>query len=87
MHDLILRCLAWARASFWPGTPGHDSHACRSVRVPQVPTQQAVTPPAPKTPPLAEPPMDDGAGPVFLWVTAHGIDFRPRQPHGVEAGR
>lgn len=81
MHDLILRCLAWARATFQPDTSGRDS---RATRVPQVPTPQAVTSPAPKASPLTKPPIDDSAGPVFLWVTARGIDFRPCQPRGVE---
>ncbi|MBB5119008.1 hypothetical protein AF335_16095 [Streptomyces eurocidicus] len=84
MHDLILRCLTWARTTFWPGAADRTG---RATRAPQIPTPQPMTPPAPKAPSLAEVPMGDGAGPVFLWVTAHGIDFRPRQPHGAEVSR
>ncbi|MEU4211517.1 hypothetical protein AB0F13_16205 [Streptomyces sp. NPDC026206] len=30
---------------------------------------------------------DDGRGEVFAWVTAHGIDFHPRECHDAEVAR
>ncbi|MEU2873455.1 hypothetical protein ABZ769_30360 [Streptomyces olivoreticuli] len=38
-------------------------------------------------PPLADPPTDSANNPHFIWVTAHGINFRPRQPHGADVSR
>ncbi len=78
MHDFILRCLAWARAVFRPETPGCESPACRPAQGARVPS------PMPE-PPLADPPT--ASNPHFIWITAHGIDFRPRQPHGAEVSR
>ncbi|MEU5428985.1 hypothetical protein AB0H73_25810 [Streptomyces olivoreticuli] len=44
--------------------------------------------PAPlPTPPLADPPTDSGSSPHFIWITAHGIDFRTRQPRRADVSR
>ncbi len=80
MHDFILRCLAWATAVFRPETSGCGSPAGRPAQGPRVSS------PMPE-PPLADPPTGRDTSPHFIWITAHGIDFRPRQPHGADVSR
>lgn len=68
------------------------SRALERVKVwfaPPVTTRpaRAAKAPAPlPAPPRADPPTASGNGPR-IWITAHGIDFRPRQPHHADVSR
>ncbi|MGA5134562.1 hypothetical protein ACPCTO_32695 [Streptomyces olivoreticuli] len=42
--------------------------------------------PAPELP-LTDPLTDTANNPHFIWITAHGIDFRPRQPRRADVSR
>ncbi|WP_146104733.1 hypothetical protein [Streptomyces cinnamoneus] len=87
MAKIISYCLEWVRARFAPRIHRRDCRACQTARANRTPAPLPVAPLTPRSPRLADLPMDGGNGPVFLWVTAHGIDIRPRRPHGGEAGR
>ncbi|GAA0362927.1 hypothetical protein GCM10010319_45800 [Streptomyces blastmyceticus] len=84
MYDLICRWFGRLRAVSAPGTSGFDPQACRAVQTVKAPASLSVNP-APSAPQLAVPPIESSTH--FLWVTAHGIDFRPRQPRGAEVSR
>ncbi|MEU1821878.1 hypothetical protein ABZ502_05400 [Streptomyces abikoensis] len=74
MHDLIRRWLAWARAVFRTNNSraGGDRTCPACVGL-------AAPRPEPR-------PVDDAS--YWVWITAHGIDLRPRVPHhDTEAAR
>lgn len=88
MHDLISRLFAWTRATFGPDSSGHSPDTCHAARTPHAPARQPVARPAPVGPRRHKWPIDSGSEPgPMLWVTAHGIDIRTRQPHDRKAGR
>ncbi len=84
MYDLICRWFGWLRAISAPGISGSDPQACRTVRTVKAPASLSVNP-APSALQLADPSIESSTH--FLWVTAHGIDFRPRQSRGAEVSR
>ncbi|MFI1178282.1 hypothetical protein ACH4UT_01875 [Streptomyces sp. NPDC020799] len=76
MANFISYLLERVRVWFAPRTPGCGACACRAVHVANAPE-----------PALADPPIGSDASPHHTWITAHGIDFRPRQPHHADVSR
>lgn len=81
MKDLILRWFAWARAVLRADRSGCTGPDCRTADVRRIPR--------PPQPPAAEGPIpdrpdhliDNRTTETMVWVTAHGIDIRPRRPY------
>ncbi|GGP66688.1 hypothetical protein [Streptomyces abikoensis] len=67
MHDLIRRWLAWARAVF-------RTNNSRAGGDRTCPACAGLVAPKSETPPV-------GDASYWVWITAHGIDLRPRVPH------
>ncbi|MEU3352517.1 hypothetical protein [Streptomyces sp. NPDC037389] len=79
MHDLIRRWLAWARAVFRT-----TDSASRAGGDRPCPACAGLAAPQPEARPVDA--VDDAS--YWVWITAHGIDLRPRVPHhDREAGR
>ncbi|GAA0374753.1 hypothetical protein GCM10010319_61650 [Streptomyces blastmyceticus] len=76
MANFISYLLERVRVWFAPRTPGRGTCACRAVHVANAPE-----------PPLADTPTGIDDNPHFIWITAHGIDFRPRQPRRADVSR
>ncbi len=88
MHDLISRLLAWARAVPRPDGSGTGPNTRTTAGTTQVTAPCPYPPLTLRAPRLPDWPMDNGRNPEYmLWVTAHGIDIRHRQPHSGEAHR
>lgn len=88
MHDHIRRLLAWARATVQPDTVDSTRHTFRATSAQQASTSKPSAPAVPVRPRRQELPVSSGSEPgPMLWVTAHGIDVRTRQPHGRGVGR
>ncbi|MDT0448794.1 hypothetical protein [Streptomyces hesseae] len=76
MHEPIRRWLAWARAVFRTTVSASRASGDRTC-----PACAGLAAPKPQTPPV-----DDAS--YWVWLTAHGIDLRPRAPHhDTEAAR
>lgn len=72
MRSFISRWFARVRASFAPGTPGFDGRADDATPV----APSVSTPGLPSACRSRAP--QDAPGETYLWVTAHGIDLKPR---------
>ncbi|MER5783687.1 hypothetical protein ABT104_18475 [Streptomyces mobaraensis] len=77
IRSYLERVMAW----FAPRYHRNDYHPHAATE----PAPQPTAPLIPKAARLTDPPVDDRDGPVYVWVTAHGIDIKHRRPSGTEA--